>query len=117
MNAKTTTDKNAESTLSWAVPHLIAGRGKAADAIAVLMILIGAVTDTLAFRNTLELLLPYETSGTRILLMAVGATVMGLVAAGFLGIAYSIYRRDRPESSRLLVTFAAAAWFVLATAV
>jgi hypothetical protein len=113
MKAKTTPDTSAESTLSWAVPHLIAGRGKAADALAVLLILIGAVTDTLAFRNTLELLLPYETSGTRILLMAIGATAMGLVAAAFLGIAYSIYRRDRPESSRLLVAFAALAWFGL----
>jgi hypothetical protein len=113
MSTETTTDASSESALSWAVPHLIAGRGKAADALALLLILVGAATDTIAFRNTLELLLPYETDQTRILLMAVGATAMGLVAAAFLGIAYSIYRRDRPESSRLLITFAAVAWFGL----
>jgi hypothetical protein len=108
-----TADTSAESALSWAVPHLIAGRGKAADALAVLLILIGAVTDTLAFRNTLQILLPKETDGTRILLMAAGATAMGLVAAAFFGIAYATYRRDRPGSSRLLMTFAAVAWFGL----
>jgi hypothetical protein len=113
MTTKTTTDTSAQSALSWAVPHLIAGRSKAADALAAVMILVGAVTDTLAFRNTLALLLPRETSGTRLLLMAIGATAMGLVAAAFLGIAYSICRRDRPESSRWLVGFAAAAWFLL----
>ncbi len=109
----TTTDTRTESALSWAVPYLIAGRGKAADALAVLLILIGAATDTLAFRNTLQILLPRETDGTRILVMAAGATAMGLVAAAFFGIAYAIYRRDRPGSSRLLMTFAAVAWFGL----
>jgi hypothetical protein len=92
---------------------LIAGRGKAVDALAVLLILIGATTDTLAFRNTLYLLMPSETNPWRILLMAVGATAMGLVAAAFFGITYTIYRRDRPGSSRLLMIFAAIAWFTL----
>jgi len=95
------------------MPHLIAGRGKAADALAFMLILVGAVTDTLAFRNTLEILLPKETSDTRILLMAIGATAMGLVAAAFFGIAYATYRRDRPGSSRLLMISAAVAWFGL----
>lgn len=113
MSRDTTAGNSAESALSWAVPHLIAGRGKAADVLAVLLILIGAVTDTLAFRNTLQLLMPHETSDSRILFMAVGATAMGLIAAAFLGIAYSIYRRDRPGSSGLLITFAAVAWFGL----
>lgn len=112
-DTSTTADTNTESVLSWAVPHLIAGRGKATDALAVVLIAIGAVTDTLAFRNTLEILLPRETSGTRILLMAVGATAMGLIAAAFFGIAYATYRRDRPGSSRLLMTCAAVAWFGL----
>lgn len=112
-DSSTTTDPGTESALSWAVPQLIAGRGKAADALAAVLILIGATTDTLAFRNTLELLLPQETSQARILLMAVGATAMGLVAAAFFGIAYSIHRRDRPGSSRLLLIFAAVAWFGL----
>jgi hypothetical protein len=92
---------------------LIAGRGKAADALALVLIMTGAVTDTLAFRNTLQLLLPRETDQTRILLLAVGATAMGLVAAGFFGILYATYRRDRPGSSRLLMNFAAVAWFAL----
>jgi len=94
------------------MPHLIAGRGKAVDALALVLILIGAVTDTLAFRNTLELLMPTE--GARpILFMAFGATAMALIAAGFLGITYATYRRDRPGSSRLLMKFAAVAWFGL----
>jgi len=109
----TTTETSTESALSWAMPHLIAGRGKAADALAFMLILVGAVTDTLAFRNTLEILLPKETSDTRILLMAIGATAMGLVAAAFFGIAYATYRRDRPGSSRLLMISAAVAWFGL----
>ena len=109
----TTTEMSTESTLSWAAPHLIAGRGKAADALAVVLILVGAVTDTLAFRNTLELLMPTETSQRSILFMALGATAMALIAAAFLGIAYATYRRDRPGSSRLLMKFAAAAWFGL----
>jgi hypothetical protein len=113
MSNETTPEKSTESALSWAVPHLIAGRGKAADALAWLLILIGAVTDILAFRNTLQLVMPTETGDNRILLMAVGATAMGLIAAAIFGIAYSIYRRDRPGSSRLLMTFAALAWFGL----
>lgn len=107
-----TTETSAESALSWAMPHLIAGRGKAVDALAFVLILVGAVTDTLAFRNTLELLMPTE-SGRPILFMACGATAMALIAAGFLGIAYAVYRRDRPGSSRLLMRFAAVAWFGL----
>lgn len=109
----TQTDTSTESVLGWAVPHLIAGRGKGMDALAWVLIIIGAVTDTLAFRNTLEILLPRETSGTRIFLMAAGATAMGLVAAAFFGIAYATYRRDRPGSSRLLMYCAAVAWFGL----
>jgi hypothetical protein len=112
-DTSTTTDTSTESVLSWAAPHLIAGRGKATDALAAVLIIVGAVTDTLAFRNTLEILLPKETSGTRILLMAFGATAMGLVAAAFFGMAYATYRRDRPGSSRLLMTCAAVAWFGL----
>ncbi len=108
----TATETSTESALSWAMPHLIAGRGKAVDALALVLILIGAVTDTLAFRNTLELLMPTE--GARpILFMAFGATAMALIAAGFLGITYATYRRDRPGSSRLLMKFAAVAWFGL----
>lgn len=119
MDANSATDTSAaaetttESALSWAVPHLMAGKSKAADALAGVLILIGAVTDTLAFRNTLQILLPRETDGTRIFLMAAGATAMGLVAAAFFGIAYAVRRRDRPGSSRLLMTFAAVAWFGL----
>jgi hypothetical protein len=109
---RATADTSTESALSWAVPHLIAGKSKAADALAALLIVIGAVTDTLAFRNTLELLMPTESS-QRILVMAIGATAMGLVAAAFFGIAYTIRRRDRPGSSRLLMNFAAVAWFGL----
>ena len=83
------------------------------DALAGVTILLGAATDTVAFENTLRLLLPHETNSYRTLLLAVGATAMGLAAAAFFGIAYSINRRDRPGSSRLLRNFAAVAWFTL----
>ena len=97
-DATAPTETSTESALSWAMPHLIAGRGKAVDALAFVLILVGAVTDTLAFRNTLELLMPTENARS-ILFMAFGATAMALIAAGFLGIAYAVYRRDRPGSS------------------
>jgi hypothetical protein len=105
-------ETSTESALSWAMPHLIAGRGKAVDALAFVLILVGAATDTLAFRNTLELLMPTE-GAKPILFMALGATAMALIAAGFLGITYAVYRRDRPTASRLLMRFAAVAWFGL----
>jgi hypothetical protein len=113
MSESNSTDTSADSALSWAAPNLIAGKGKAADILAGLTIAIGAVTDTVAFQNTLKLLLPHETDQVRIMLMAVGATAMGLVAAAFFGIAYSIHRRDQPGSSRLLRNFAAGAWLGL----
>ena len=113
MSESASSKTSAESALSWAAPNLIAGKGKATDALAVVTILLGAITDTVAFENTLKLLLPDETSSLRILLMAMGATAMGLVAAAFFGIAYSINRRNRPGSSNLLRNFAAVAWFGL----
>jgi len=104
---------NTKVTLDWQAPDLPAGGSKATDAGAALLILLGATTDTLAFRNTLQLALPYETSNARILLMAVGATAMGLVAAACVGITYANRRRDRKRSRRVLLAFFALAWLSL----
>ena len=92
---------------------MTAGRGKATDIAAVAAILVGATTDTLAFRNTLEIALPTETSQARILVMAIGATAMGLVAAACIGMAYAAKRRGQEGSSRLLLIFFTLAWLGL----
>jgi hypothetical protein len=100
-------------TLNSSGLHLTAGRSKATDIAAIVLILIGATTDTLAFRNTLQIALPTETNQTRILLMAVGATAMGLVAAACIGMAYGARRRGQEGSSRVLLVCFTLAWLGL----
>lgn len=104
---------NTKVTMNSSGLHLTAGRGKATDIAAVAAILVGATTDTLAFRNTLEIALPTETSQARILVMAIGATAMGLVAAACIGMAYAAKRRGQEGSSRLLLIFFTLAWLGL----
>jgi hypothetical protein len=99
----------------WAAPHLIAGRGRAALAGAALLILAGALTDTLAFKNTLELALP-QVSEHVAWLMAVGATSMALVAAASLGIALAIRQRNGHAGSGLSMICTAAVWLGLGLA-
>ena len=78
----------------WTAPHLLAGRGRAGLIAAGLLVGAGALTDTLAFKNTLELALP-QVSGPLAWAMATGATSMALVAAAVLGISLAIHRRTR----------------------
>src|SRR2546421_7122299 len=78
----------------WADPHLLAGRGRAGLIAAGLLVAAGALTDTLAFKNTLELALP-QISAPLAWAMAAGATSMALVAAAILGISLAIHRRTR----------------------
>jgi hypothetical protein len=78
----------------WAEPHLVAGRGWVTLAVVAVLIVIGAMADTIAFHNVLELVLSTE-SETVAWVMAVGTTSMALVAAASLGIARAIRRRGR----------------------
>jgi hypothetical protein len=112
MNTKVTLNSSGV-TVNASGLHLTAGQSKATRLGAAVLILVGATTDTLAFRNTLELALPTETSQARILLMAVGATAMGLVAAACIGIAYAARRRGQDGSSRALLTCFTVAWLSL----
>ncbi len=78
----------------WTAPHLLAGRGQTGLIAAGLLIGAGALTDTLAFRNTLELALP-QISAPLAWTMAAGATSMALIAAAILGISLATHRRTR----------------------
>jgi len=87
----------------WAAPHLLAGRGRAGLIAAALLIAAGALTDTLAFKNTLELALPQE-SERLAWAMATGATSMALIIAATLGISLAIDRRTRGHRGTKLAT-------------
>ena len=100
----------------WTAPHLLAGRGRAGLLAVGLLILAGALTDTLAFKNTLELALP-QLTGTLAWAMAAGATSMALVAAAILGMSLAIHRRTRGHrGTRLATNSTAAVWIGLGLA-
>lgn len=100
----------------WTAPHLLAGRGRAGLIAAGLLIAAGALTDTLAFKNTLELALP-QVSGPLAWAMATGATSMALVAAAILGISVAIHRRTRGHrGTRSAMYSTAAVWIGLGLA-
>src|SRR6266576_3907686 len=99
----------------WADPHLLAGRGRAGLIVAGLLIGAGALTDTLAFKNTLELALP-QAPATQIWLMAAGVTSMALIAAAGLGIFLAIHRRDARNDSKLAAAMTAVTWIGLGLA-
>lgn len=90
--------------------HLVAGGGgRASHVVAAVLILIGAGTDMLAFRNTLSIALPTEKNELVITLMAVGASALGLVAAAAVGILYAAQRRGQ-DSNKLLAICCLLAW-------
>lgn len=99
----------------WTAPHLVAGRSTAALAAAGVLILIGAMTDTVAFKNTLKLVLR-TISPAMAWLMAIGAASMALVAAGSLGIALAIHRRGTYQPPRVVLIGSAAVWLGLGLA-
>jgi hypothetical protein len=78
----------------WSAPHLVAGRSLWIVLAGAVLILIGALADTIAFHNTLELVLTTESENAA-WAMAVGTTSMALVAAASLGGARAIHRRGR----------------------
>jgi hypothetical protein len=98
----------------WSEPHLVAGRGRWTIIAGAFLILIGALADTIAFHNVLELVLKTERSGV-VWVMAVGTTSMALVVAGGLGVARAIRRRTRylpprHRPSRLALILSATVW-------
>jgi hypothetical protein len=100
----------------WTAPHLLAGRGRAGLIAAGLLVGAGALTDTVAFKNTLELALP-QVSGPLAWAMATGATSMALIAAAVLGISVATRRRTRGHrGTRLAVNSTAAVWITLGLA-
>ncbi|HLK72986.1 MAG TPA: hypothetical protein VKU77_04985 [Streptosporangiaceae bacterium] len=101
----------------WAEPHLVAGHSNWAIVVGAFLILIGAMADTIAFHNTLELVLTTESAFVA-WLMATGTTSMALVAAGLLGRARVIRRRGRywnlrHRPSRFPLVLAATVWLGL----
>ncbi|HEY3905850.1 MAG TPA: hypothetical protein VGM14_18215 [Streptosporangiaceae bacterium] len=104
----------------WSEPHLVAGRGRLSLIVGAFLILIGAMADTIAFHNTLELVLTTESAGVA-WAMAVGTTSMALVAAGGLGVARAVRRRGRylpprHRPSRLPLILSSVVWFGLGLA-
>jgi len=83
----------------WVEPHLVAGRGWIGLVIGVILIVIGAMADTIAFHNVLELVLRTESEDVA-WLMAGGTTSMALVAAGTLGRSRATRRRGRFANNR-----------------
>lgn len=98
-------DKQAD----WAAPHLLAGRSRAGLAVAGLLLVVGALTDAIAFQNTLALVLP-QASETLVWLMASGATILALTAAASLGISLAIRRRTNRNDSRFAAVITGAAY-------
>jgi len=78
----------------WSAPHLVADRSRVALVLVGILVLIGALADTVVFKNILELILKQESESVAWLLAA-GATSMALVAAGSVGVALAIRRRGR----------------------
>jgi hypothetical protein len=83
----------------WSAPHLVADRSRVGLVLIGLLVLIGALADTVVFKNILELILRQE-SGAVAWLLAAGATSMALVAAGSTGVALAIRRRVRHLTRR-----------------
>jgi hypothetical protein len=105
----------SEKRSGWAAPYLLAGRAHTGLVLAGVLILAGALTDTLAFKSTLELVLRTKEWTHWSWAMAVGATAMALVAAGCLGIAVALRRRGG-QDQRLAVILTATVWLGLGTA-
>jgi hypothetical protein len=78
----------------WSAPHLVADRSTVGIVLVGILVLIGALADTLVFKNILELILRKESENVSWVLAA-GATSMALVAAGSVGVALAIHRRGR----------------------
>jgi hypothetical protein len=104
----------------WSAPHLVADRSAWALVLVGCLVLVGALADTVVFKNILELILRTE-SGQVAWLLAAGATSMALVAAGSTGVALAVRRRGRllaprHRPSRLPLIGSASVWLGLGLA-
>ena len=104
----------------WSAPHLVAGRSILFLLIGAVLILIGALADTIAFHNTLELVLSTEQTSAAWEL-AGGTTCMALVSAASLGGARAVHHRGkylppRHRPSRLPLRLASVVWIALGLA-
>ena len=99
---------------TWRDPHQLAGRSMIADVVLGLLIVIGALADTVAFKTTLDILL--RQSEVLSWVMAAGATCLALVTAARLGIAIAIRRRDDSRYASLTIAVAAVPWLGLGLA-
>jgi hypothetical protein len=82
-----------QQAAGWAAPELLAGRGSLGLVAAGLLILVGALTDTAAFKAVLDLLL--NEAEVFSWLMALGATALALMAAATAGVALAGLRHGR----------------------
>jgi hypothetical protein len=103
-----------ERARGWAAPHLLAGRGSAGMIIVGVLILIGACTDTMAFKSALDLLI--NQPALMSWLMACGATALALVAAGSAGVALITVRHESSHAGRATVVVLLLAWLLLGAA-
>jgi hypothetical protein len=89
-------------SIGSADPEHLGGQARGYVAGAGILIAVGATTDTIAFRNTLEVVLR-TVSGQLAWLMAAGATSMALIAAATLGA--GLARRRRGNRRALLTVY------------
>lgn len=98
----------------WADPDLLAGRSWIGGVLITSMVLVGSFTDTIAFKAALDLLLraPEWQSWA----MAVGATLLALVAAAHFGMDLTALRHGDVRASGAWVAVSAAVWLLLGAA-
>lgn len=95
----------------WASPDLLAGWPVLSVTLAVGAILVGSFADTIAFKTALDLLL--HAAEWQSWVMAVGATLLALVAAAHLGMEGKAYRRGDQDASGLQVIACLLVWVLL----
>lgn len=98
----------------WASPELLAGRPATGVMLAAGAILVGSFADTIAFKSALDLLL--RAAEWQSWVMALGATLLALVAAAHLGRERTGLRRRDPDASGLDVGACAVVWLLLGAA-
>src|SRR5579859_1424846 len=104
----------------WTAAHLVADRSRLGLLLVGMLVVLGALSDAVVFKNILELILRQESVAVAWLLAA-GATSMALVAAGSLGVALAVHRRGRHlaprhRPSRLPLAGSAVVWLGLGLA-
>jgi hypothetical protein len=109
LNART--DRQARG---WADTTLLAGRTPTGLVVIVLLILVGSITDTTAFKSTLDLVL--RESEAVSWLLAGGMTCLALAAAWTMGRKQAALRRLDPDTTGWQVFACAVVWLGLGLA-